>query len=153
MIEGLQQDSEGENHRTGKESQRKRCLVAFGKLDAIEANSDNDQQHGQTDPVAMNVHLAVVDIFGFPVVAECGFGSGRISACGSIKGRRQGRTNAIQRLMLGKNGVPQAVAPCPTKPERCRPRSEAAGRCSSFIFLSPIRVSPIGRLHRFAASS
>src|SRR5580765_676658 len=113
VIEGLQQNAKGENDGAGKESQRKRCLSAFRKADAIEANSDNDQQYRQTYPMAMNIHLAVVSIFGFRVLSECSFGSGRISPCGSVKGQREGRTNIIQRLMLGKNGVPQAVAHAP----------------------------------------
>src|SRR6266851_868057 len=113
MIHRLQEHTQRKNHRACEKSQREQQLNALGEVHAIEADTQNDEQHRQSNPMPVHIDLAIVDIFRFPVLLKGSLHARGISFCCSHKTSSQRRSDAVQGLVLGEHPVPQSVAHAP----------------------------------------
>src|SRR6266404_1587262 len=63
--------------------------------------------------MAVNIHLAIVNIFGLAVLLERSVHQNGIAVGSGGETSRKRRPNGVERLVLGKHRVPQSVAHAP----------------------------------------
>jgi hypothetical protein len=90
MIEGLQEDSQRKDDRTEKKAKSEQKFDRLREVHATEAYAKHNQENGKTDPMAVDIHLAVVVVFRFLVLIEAGLEVGGMARSGSTKAGGQG---------------------------------------------------------------
>src|SRR6266404_3069638 len=69
----------------------------------------------RSNPMPMHIHLPLVHILRFTILLQRTLHGPGISLGGSRKASRQGTSNVVQGLVLGKDGIPQPVTHPPNR--------------------------------------
>ena len=71
---GLQKHAKREENRARNRGDGEELFDVFRECDVIEGHAEDDQKEGQADPMAVHVHHAIVNVFGFAIERERGPG-------------------------------------------------------------------------------
>ncbi len=77
--------------------------------DVVESNAKNNEHHGQADPMPVYVYLAIVRILCLAVLKKRALGARSVSRCCCLESGRERTADAIQRLVLREDRVPETV--------------------------------------------